>query len=71
MATVTITKRVAVILLAHYVGDMHQPLHVGAQYFNSNGHVTNPDVSGSAYADAGGNNILLLLANAEFKTLPD
>src|ERR1043166_503421 len=29
-----ITKPVAVILLAHYAGDIHQPLHVGAEYFN-------------------------------------
>src|SRR5947207_2607015 len=27
-----ITKPVALILLAHYVGDIHQPLHVGAEY---------------------------------------
>lgn len=32
-----ITKRVAVILLGHYVADVadiHQPLHVGAEYFD-------------------------------------
>jgi len=32
-----ITPSVAVILLAHYVGDMHQPLHVGAAYFDDDG----------------------------------
>src|SRR5213595_4296952 len=32
-----ITKPVAAILLAHYVGDIHQPLHVGAEYFNHAG----------------------------------
>ncbi len=38
-----ITKAVAVILLAHYVGDIHQPLHVGAEYFTQNGQPVNPD----------------------------
>nr|MBA3272390.1 hypothetical protein [Chthoniobacterales bacterium] len=28
-----ITEPIAIILLAHYLGDIHQPLHVGAQYF--------------------------------------
>ena len=32
-----ITKPIAVILLAHFVGDIHQPLHVGAQYFDAQG----------------------------------
>jgi hypothetical protein len=31
-----ITKSVAVILLAHYLGDIHQPLHVAAEFFDSN-----------------------------------
>ena len=30
-----ITKPVALILLAHYVADIHQPLHVGAAYFDA------------------------------------
>ena len=30
-----ITRPVALILLAHYVGDIHQPLHVGAAYFRN------------------------------------
>src|SRR5215471_10726805 len=32
-----ITKPVAVILLAHYVADIHQPLHIGAAYFDPQG----------------------------------
>ncbi len=32
--TFAITKPVAIILLAHYVGDIRQPLHVGAEYFD-------------------------------------
>ncbi len=38
-----ITKPIAVILLAHFVGDIHQPLHVGAQYFDAEGHPVNPE----------------------------
>ena len=32
-----ISRPVALILLAHLVGDIHQPLHVGAEYFNNSG----------------------------------
>ena len=32
-----ITKPIAIILLAHFVGDIHQPLHVGAEYFDAHG----------------------------------
>ncbi len=53
-----ITKPVALILLAHYVGDIHQPLHVGAEYFD-NGHVANPDTDPSALGDEGGNSFFL------------
>ncbi len=58
-----ITKPVAVILLAHFVGDIHQPLHVGAEYFNAQGKAVNPDRGGTppALADEGGNTIMLQL----------
>jgi len=58
-----ITKPIAVILLAHYVGDIHQPLHVGAEYFDQAGHNTDPDKDKSALADEGGNTVSLRLAN--------
>lgn len=54
-----ITKPVAIILLAHYVGDIHQPLHVGAEYFDSRGHPINPDKGGEALGDEGGNTLFL------------
>lgn len=54
-----INKAVAIILLAHYVGDIHQPLHVGAAYFDSQGHAINPDKGGEAIADEGGNTLTL------------
>lgn len=57
-----ITKPVAVILLAHYVGDIHQPLHVGAQHFNQQGEAVDPDRDSNALEDEGGNTITLKLA---------
>ena len=56
-----ITKPVAVILLAHYVGDIHQPLHVGAQYFGAQGRVADPDKDSSCLPDEGGNTFTLEL----------
>ena len=37
-------KKEALFLLAHFVGDLHQPLHVGAIYLNAAGGEVNPDV---------------------------
>lgn len=54
-----ITKTVAVILLAHYLGDIHQPLHVGAEYFNREGRAFHPTENDEAFADQGGNKLLL------------
>jgi hypothetical protein len=55
-----ITKPVALILLAHYMGDIAQPLHVGAQYFDENGQPSNPDKGQAAIGDAGGNKLKLV-----------
>jgi hypothetical protein len=54
-----ITKRVAVILLAHYVGDIHQPLHVGAEYFDASGNPFEPSQAQKGFADQGGNKLTL------------
>jgi len=59
-----ITKPMAVILLAHLVGDIHQPLHVGAQYFDARGKPVNPDQVANALPDEGGNSLKLKLADA-------
>src|SRR5229473_7738423 len=56
-----ITKPVAVILLAHYVGDIHQPLHVGAEYFNHAGQAVDPDKGQAGVEDEGGNTLMLRL----------
>jgi hypothetical protein len=39
-------KREALFMLAHFVGDIHQPLHVGAVYLDENGRQVNPDHGG-------------------------
>ena len=62
-----ITKTVAVILLAHYFGDIHQPLHVGAEYFDGpkpfkpDGPFTpfDPSPADKGFADQGGNKLTL------------
>jgi hypothetical protein len=48
--------RVALMLLVHLVGDLHQPLHVGAAYFNSKDRFVDPNaVHQGVSADEGGN----------------
>jgi len=54
-----ITKSVAVILLAHYLGDIHQPLHVGAEYFDAAGNPFEPTTANKGFADQGGNKLTL------------
>jgi hypothetical protein len=52
-------KKEALFLLAHFVGDLHQPLHVGAIYLNAVGSPVNPDVGtfDKNSETAGGNRI--------------
>src|SRR5204863_6874995 len=58
-----ITRPVALILLAHYIADIHQPLHVGAEYFDPRGRVVDPDKDKSALEDEGGNTFTLELSD--------
>jgi hypothetical protein len=58
-----ITKSVALILLAHYAADIHQPLHVGTEYFDQQGRVVDPDKHRSALGDEGGNTFALELSD--------
>ena len=52
-------RREALLLLAHYVGDIHQPLHVGAIYLDPNGKRVDPDTApfDPATETRGGNQI--------------
>jgi hypothetical protein len=54
------SKREALRVLAHYVGDIHQPLHVGAIYLDASGHEVDPDAGtyDPATKTKGGNKIL-------------
>jgi hypothetical protein len=50
-------QREALLLLVHYAGDIHQPLHVGAIYLDAAGHPVNPTTYDQANDTRGGNNI--------------
>ena len=67
-------KREALMLLAHYVGDIHQPLHVTAIYLNADGNVVDPDKDGVKLGQetAGGNFIIdgKKLFHSEWDTPP-
>jgi hypothetical protein len=54
-------KREALLVLAHYVGDMHQPLHIGAVYLDAAGKIVNPEAGGHdpATETRGGNRITI------------
>ena len=54
------TPKIALRLLAHFVGDMHQPLHVGAAYFrqvNGKEQLRDPNSVTGCTDDVGGNAI--------------
>jgi hypothetical protein len=52
-------RRTALMLLAHEVGDIHQPLHVAALYLDGEGHPVDPDHPGnSSFFDTAGGNEL-------------
>jgi len=40
------SRREALLVLTHLVGDLHQPLHVGAVYLNAQGQRVDPDKTG-------------------------
>ncbi|MGA9087747.1 MAG: S1/P1 nuclease [Bradyrhizobium sp.] len=53
-------EKEALILLTHFVGDLHQPLHVGAVYLDADGNLVDPDIAHAvdpATATLGGNAI--------------
>jgi len=58
------TKRQALILLAHFAGDIHQPLHVGSAFVSKDGRFVVPknraEIDETLVFDSrGGNNLLL------------
>jgi hypothetical protein len=57
------SERLALILLAHFVGDIHQPLHVGAAYVDANESYVSPNPPGAEYTTTLGGNYLMLLTS--------
>jgi hypothetical protein len=51
-APFSFTQRDALMMLVHFVGDIHQPLHVGSIYLDENGNVVDPDSSAAERARA-------------------
>lgn len=50
----------ALLLLAHFVGDLHQPLHVGSVYLRQDGSIADPDAAGGGsgiFMTRGGNSL--------------
>ncbi len=62
-----ITKPIAIILLAHFVGDLHQPMHVGAQFYDRQGRPADPDKVDETFPNHGGNTITLWLDSDQRK----
>ena len=54
-----LSKHVALMLIAHYIGDLHQPLHVGCSYVDENNHFIDPETGAKGQLDAGGNHFHL------------
>ena len=50
-----INKRVALMLTAHLVGDLHQPLHVGCSYIDEHDQFVDPETGAKGQPDAGAN----------------
>ncbi len=50
-----INKRVALMLIAHYLGDLHQPLHIGCSYVDTSDHFINPETGAKGQPDGGAN----------------
>jgi hypothetical protein len=50
-----INKRIALMLIAHLVGDLHQPLHVGCSYVDEENRFVDPETGAKGQLDAGGN----------------
>jgi hypothetical protein len=68
-------KKEALFLLAHFIGDIHQPLHVAAVYLDAHGARVDPDAQATvdpATETAGGNNIFdgHLKLHAQWDAIP-
>ncbi len=66
-------KREALLVLTHYVGDIHQPLHVGAVFLDTKGKRVNPDAGtfDQNTSTRGGNEITVIGKNHNLHALWD
>lgn len=55
-------KKEALFLVAHFAGDIHQPLHVGSVYLDANGSLVDPSAAmpGVEQTETQGGNLILL-----------
>jgi S1/P1 Nuclease len=69
-----VSKREALLLLAHYIGDLHQPLHVSSVYLDSQGALVDPDqgIYDPSTFTRGGNSIIASAGNlhGEWDSVP-
>ena len=69
-------QKEALLMLAHFMGDLHQPLHVGAVYIDAFGQPMNPDLLGEKLdhrtETRGGNSIAVGSSNlhAQWDAIP-
>jgi len=62
-------RREALLLLVHYLGDIHQPLHVGAVYLDASGKIVNPDAGHFAAAtETKGGNLITVSQTSSGKS---
>jgi len=68
-------KKEAIFILAHLIGDMHQPLHVGSVYLDTDGKLVDPDAGtyDPATENRGGNDLVTGAGNfhSEWDSIPD
>src|SRR5262249_46749076 len=66
------SPRIALILLSHFVGDLHQPLHVGAVYIGPNETFVNPNsTSPTGYVETRGANYIMWTTSENFHAFWD
>lgn len=66
------SQREALLVLAHLVGDIHQPLHVGSIYLDAQGKRVDPDKKGldEATFTVGGNSLYIVAATPASPAAP-
>ena len=53
-----VDEKEAIFLIAHFVGDIHQPLHVGSVYLDPQGKIVNPTAASAMNTSTFGGNVI-------------